>query len=323
MNPTLLLLRPAAGRRRVRRQRAASPRGRRLDRPAARARARGRAQAHSDPRKGVRAHRRARKRPAGRQHPDPGGGGRGPGPPADPRLLRGADGRLDRVPARARVRQRAAARGLPQAGRHDHDAGRGGRGGPGLSEAVQARRPVLREGARRAAAEDRRLDDGRGRRPRLAQGRRLAQAPRGARGRGGRGADQPRAHRDRRRRRRHPGRRHRRGRGAGSRGGHRQGLRGVDARGVALGQPLHHPDGCRAGLDGLRKAHADGARRDRRPDREAAPGRGPVSPGQHGAQDRRGHPVRRGRRPRGPRHARRVAGQALEGKTGTYIRPKR
>ncbi len=34
---------------------------------------------------------------------------------------------------------------------------------------------------------------------------------------------------------------------------------------------------------------------------------GQFPPGQHGAQDRRGHPLRRGRRPRGPGHARRIA----------------
>ena len=93
--------------------------------------------------------------------------------------------------------------------------------------------------------EDGRLDDGRGRRPRLAQGRRLAQAAGGARRRGRGGADQPRPHRDRGGRRRDPGGRDRRRRSSRRRGGDRQGLLGVDARRLALGEPLHHPDGRR------------------------------------------------------------------------------
>ena len=93
------------------------PEDSRNDRRAARARAGGRPQAPPDPRKRLRAHRRARQRPPGRQHPDPGRGGRREGAAAVARLLRGADGGIDGFPARARLRQRAAARRLPQAGR--------------------------------------------------------------------------------------------------------------------------------------------------------------------------------------------------------------
>ena len=184
--------------------------------------------------------------------------------------------------------------------------------------------PVLLEGEGRPDAEDGGLDDGRGRRARLAQGRRVAQAAGGAGRRGRGGPDQPRPHRHRGGRRRHPGRRHRRRRGARRRGRDRQGLRGVDARGVALGQPLHRPD--RASI-GSRRTSASPRRRSSprstSPTAKRLLAEGQFPPGSMGPKidaairfvEAGGHEVLVTR-------AESLA-EALEGKTGTYIRPTR
>ena len=77
---------------------------------AARPRPGGGPPAAADPRPRLRARRRARQRAAGRQHPHPGRGRGRPDPAPDARLLRRADGGLDGISARARLRQRAVAR---------------------------------------------------------------------------------------------------------------------------------------------------------------------------------------------------------------------
>ena len=180
--------------------------------------------------------------------------------------------------------------------------------------------PVLLEGEGGAAAEDGGLDDGRRRRPRLAQGRRVAQAAGDARRRGRGGAHQPRPHRHRGGRRRHPGRRHRRGRGARRRGGDRQGLRGVDARRLALGRPLHRPDRSRARLAGLRQADAARAAEISAREAKALLAEGQFPPGSMGPKiDAAIRFVEAGGREVLVTRAESLA-EALEGKTGTRIR---
>ena len=125
---------------------------------------------------------------------------------------------------------------------HPGQHGPGRQGRPGLRQADQAGRPLLHRVPGPGAHAQEEVDHGRGRRPRLAQGRRLAQAHRRDRqvdhqgpGRkraasssppaaaASRSSSTPRAVR-------------------GRRGGHRQGLRLQPDRPRSGGRSLHHPD---------------------------------------------------------------------------------
>ena len=112
----------------------------------------------------------------------------------------------------------------------------------------------------RAQALDRRkeMDDDRGRRPGMAQGRPVAEAHRRRPQVDHPGPRPGRPHRHRGRRGRHPGHHQRPRALRGRRGRHRQGLRGEPARPRGQGGPVRHPDGHRSGLSRLREARRRG-----------------------------------------------------------------
>ena len=244
---------------------------------------------------------------------------------ADARLLRRADGGLDRVPPRARLRERALEGRVPQGGRDDRDAGGGGRGRPGVPTSRPSRSGrSSRRSRRRSSMESMGWamveDAGRGWRKVVASPR----PRRDPRGRGRRGAHQPRAHRHRGRRRRGPGRRH--GGGRDPRASRRSSTR--------ITRPRCSRRRSQADLfivlTGVERVSRDFGKPTQRelPEISAVARRGAARGGavparEHGSQDRRGDPIHRGGRARGADHARGVARRGPRGRTGTRIREAR